>query len=243
MILRPFTAWLHSFLPAAYSTSSHISNKERLRSCLGALLGIGVTAAATRLLLGPEAGLPIPMLIAPMGASAVLLFAVPASPLAQPWALVGGNLVSALSGITCARWIGDPLAAAALAVAMSIALMFWLRCIHPPSGAVALTAVLGGPAIHALGYGFVWLPVGLNTLILLAVAIVYHAATRHAYPHRAPLPVAPDRHATLLRAELDAVLASRNEVLDVDIGDLQEVLAEVESRMLRRQPEPLRKAA
>lgn len=77
------------------------------------------------LLLGPGAN--IPLLVAPMGASAVLLFAVPASPLAQPWSIIGGNLVSATIGVTCANVIGDPTLAAALAVALAICGMFALR--------------------------------------------------------------------------------------------------------------------
>src|SRR5258706_10586585 len=102
-------------------------------------------------LLGPAAA-NIPLLVAPMGASAVLLFAVPASPLAQPWSIIGGNLVSATVGVACAALIGNPVHAAALAVAVAVGAMFALRCIHPPSGAVALTAGLGGPAGHAMGF-------------------------------------------------------------------------------------------
>jgi CBS domain-containing membrane protein len=92
------------------------------------------------LLLGSSTS--ILLLVAPMGASAVLLFAVPASPLAQPWSIVGGNLVSATVGVACATWISDLVDAAALAIALAICAMFALRCVHPPSGAVALTAVL-----------------------------------------------------------------------------------------------------
>ena len=97
-----------------------------------------------------------PWFIAPMGASAVLLFAVPSSPLAQPWSIIGGNLVSRadrrhLRAPACRhrRW------PARLAGSLAIGAMFSLRCLHPPSGAVALTAVLGGPAVQALGYAFV----------------------------------------------------------------------------------------
>jgi len=80
-------------------------------------------------LLGPAAS--IPLLVAPMGASAVLLFAVPASPLAQPWSIIGGNLVSASVGVAGASWIADRVGAAALAVALAICLMFALRCVPP----------------------------------------------------------------------------------------------------------------
>ncbi|MFG3757464.1 HPP family protein, partial [Klebsiella pneumoniae] len=76
-----------------------------------------------------------PLLVASIGASAVLLFAVPASPLAQPWPIIGGNSVSALVGIVVARAIGDPLLAAAVAAALAIAVMSLARCLHPPGGA------------------------------------------------------------------------------------------------------------
>ena len=85
---------------------------ERMRSALGALIGIAFTGGSMHLLLGPNAN--IPLLVAPMGASAVLLFGVPASPLAQPWSIIGGNLVSATVGVAAALLISDPVAAAAL---------------------------------------------------------------------------------------------------------------------------------
>src|SRR5471030_191501 len=145
MVRSALARWLLSFSPSPVA----LGWPERFRSCLGALLGISFTAGVMHVFLGNTAF--IPLLVAPMGASAVLLFAVPASPLAQPWSIIGGNLVSATIGVTCAQVVADPTLAAALAVALSIAGMFALRCVHPPSGAVALTAVLGGPVIHALG--------------------------------------------------------------------------------------------
>lgn len=112
------------------------------------------------------------MLVASMGASAVLLFAVPHGPLSQPWHLMGGHLVSALIGVSCAMTIADPMLAAPLAVALSIAAMHYLRCLHPPGGATALTAVAGGASVHVLGYQFVLTPVLMNTSILLITAII-----------------------------------------------------------------------
>ena len=79
-----------------------------------------------------------PLLIAPMGASAILLFAVPASPLAQPWPVIGGHMVAALVGVTIAHLVGTPMLAAPLAVALSFGAMTIFRCVHPPSGAIAL---------------------------------------------------------------------------------------------------------
>lgn len=212
---------------------------ERLRSCLGALLGIAFTGGTMHVLLGPAAN--IPLLVAPMGASAVLLFAVPASPLAQPWSIIGGNLVSATVGVACANAIGDPVGAAALAVSLAICAMFALRCVHPPSGAVALTAVLGGPTVHALGYRFVAEPIAIQSALLLCAAIVYHAATGHRYPHVAPQssgkgtqPSATPPSEGFTRADLEAVLSRRGELLDIGTDDLESLLRDVQLQSYAR---------
>jgi len=173
-----------------------------------------------------------------MGASAVLLFAVPASPLAQPWSIIGGNLVSATVGVACAMLIANPVCAAALAVALSIGFMFALRCVHPPSGAVALTAVLGGPAVHAMGFGFVIAPIAFQSGALLAAAIVYHAVTGHRYPHAAHAahhaPAQDDDAGTITpipgvtRADIKAVLDRRDEILDIVPDDLESLIRDTQ---------------
>ncbi|MGF6875320.1 HPP family protein [Paraburkholderia sp. MM5477-R1] len=241
MSRSPALGWLASFLPAPVTVKWH----ERARSCLGALLGIAFTGGLMYLLLGPVAN--IPLLVAPMGASAVLLFAVPASPLAQPWSIIGGNLVSATVGVTCAMLIGDPTLAAALAVALSISGMFALRCVHPPSGAVALTAVLGGPVIHALGYRFVLEPIAIQSAALLFAALVYHAATGHRYPHagrqdRATPSQAADEAARVgfTREDVKAVLGRRDELLDIDTDDLYSLLRETQLQAFSRSFNELR---
>ncbi|MFM0520276.1 MULTISPECIES: HPP family protein [Caballeronia] len=223
--------WLQGFLPAPVT----LRWTERLRGGLGALIGIALTGGLAHLLVGDAAA--IPFLIAPMGASAVLLFAVPASPLAQPWSIIGGNLVSATVGVACAMLIHDPVDAAALAVCLAICAMFALRCVHPPSGAVALTAVLGGPSIHALGFGFVFAPVAIQSAALLSSAIVFHALTGHRYPHghAAPKPAnAPPDAASFTRADLEAVLSRRSEMLDVDPDDLEALLRETQLQAYAR---------
>jgi len=113
-------------------------------------------------------------LVASMGASAVLLFAVPHGPLSQPWAVFGGHLVSAAIGVGCARLHAPPLFTSALAVALAISAMHYLRCIHPPGGATALTAVAGGESVHAMGFHFVLTPVLLNVLVILLVAMLFN---------------------------------------------------------------------
>jgi CBS domain-containing membrane protein len=92
-----------------------------------------------------------------------LLFAVPTSPIAQPWSFNGGSLMSATIGVACSQSISDPVLAAAAAVPIALCAMFSLRCMHPPSGAVTLTAVLGGPGIHSLGYGSVFAPIAVQS--------------------------------------------------------------------------------
>ena len=207
---------------------AQVSLLERVRSACGALLGLLCTGLIARAAVG--SGPELPILIAPMGASAVLLFAVPASPLAQPWSILGGNIVAALVGVTAAAHIGDPMLAGAVGVSVAIALMMLLGCLHPPSGAVALTAVLGGPAIRDLGYTFVVWPVGANSLLLLICALLFNNLTGRSYPHIAP---AADQGAGdpasatgsgLTTADIDAALAQFDEVLDIDPGDLREIL-------------------
>ena len=228
--------WLAGFVPRPTT----VGLTERLRASCGALLGILLTGLVSRWVVGADAS--FPLLVAPMGASAVLLFALPSSPLAQPWSIIGGNLVSATLGVSCAALIADPVAAASLAVATSIAAMLALRCLHPPSGAVALTAVLGGPLIHAQGYLFLWEPIGINSLLLLGVALLFNNLTRHRYPqgviehgntHRTNDVQARERLG-FSSEDFDYVLARYNQVLDVSRDDLESLLLQTEMHAYRR---------
>ena len=213
---------------------------ERLRAAVGALCGILVTGFAMRFALGPSPALPL--LIAPIGASAVLLFAVPASPLAQPWSILGGNVISALIGVTAASHVGDPILAAALAGGGAIAAMMLLGCLHPPGGAVALTAVLGGPTVTAAGYGFALWPVGVDSALLLATALLFNNLTGRRYPHR-PAPVRRDHQTAdpqpserlgFTAADLDAALAAHGELVDISRDDLEDILHQAEERAFHR---------
>ncbi len=222
-----------------------VSGVERLRACCGTLLGIFLTGLVSSWILGADAGLP--MLIAPMGASAVLIFAMPSSPLAQPWPVLGGNVLSATIGVTCAHLVGDPALAAALAVASAIAAMFALRCLHPPGGAIALTAVLGGPAIQAAGFSFALSPVAINSLLLLAVAFVFNNATRHRYPHHPHADTSkhntadapPTNRIGFTPHDLDAVLEKYNEVLDVSRDELNSLFMQAEMQAYQRRYEEI----
>ncbi|MDP4004468.1 HPP family protein [Methylobacterium sp. NEAU K] len=228
---------MRPFLSRLLPDLAPVSKRERLRAAAGALLGILATGLISRASVGTDAALPV--LIAPMGASAVLLFAVPASPLAQPWSILGGNLVAALVGVTAAQWVADPFVAAACAIGVAIAFMIALRCLHPPSGAVALTAVLGGPAIHDLGYGFVLWPVGANSLLLLTAALLFNNLTGRAYPHLRPAgprtsDPSPAARLGFRASDLDAALEDFDQLLDVDRSDLEQILRRVQMRVYGR---------
>ena len=213
---------------------------ERARTCAGALFGIFVTAFLTALVF-PEGAREIAWLVAPIGASSVLLFATPASPLAQPWSIIGGNVISALIGVTCARYIAVPMLACALAVSLSIAAMMALRCLHPPGGAVALTAVLGGPAVHAAGYGLLWFPIGVNCLLVVALGVFFHNATGHRYPHRLHQPRTRQPATPLLRItreDLAVAVQENDEILDIELDDLEQLLRRAENHAVMRLGSP-----
>jgi len=217
---------------------SPVNHQEKLRACLGALLGILISGLMSAWLLGVES---LPFLIAPLGASAVLLYAVPASPLAQPWSIMGGNMVSALVGILCLHWIASIPVAAAIAVALSIGLMFALRCLHPPGGAVALTAVLSGPLALEHSAYFLAL-VAINSGLLLLVALLYNNVTKRRYPHQARTEthlhkthdISPGHRVGFTTADLDAVLKEYNQVLDVARDDLENLFLQTEMQAYKR---------
>ncbi|KTT04234.1 membrane protein [Pseudomonas oryzihabitans] len=233
--MNRFGQGLRAFWPAPLP----IDARERLRASLGAGLGILLAALLAAWWLEGQPvhqhGALALALVAPLGASAVLVFALPSSPLAQPWSVVGGNTLSALIGIACALWIPEANLAAAVAVALAIAAMFALRCLHPPGGASALLMVL----IGAHDFGYAWSPVALDSLLLVVAGLVYNNLTRRPWPH-VPRPAEPSAETRLQRADLDAVLARYNQVLDISRDDLAELLEQVEARAYQRKMGELR---
>lgn len=223
---------------ALWPAPQPINRREKLRASLGAALGVLLVAllAASWVEggLAHEHSLLALALVAPLGASAVLVFAVPSSPLAQPWSVVGGNTLSALVGIACVKWVPDASLAAGLAVGMAIAVMLALRCLHPPGGASALLMVLTG----CDRFMFAVTPVLLDSLLLVAAGLLYNNLTRRPWPHlhRAapPAPAAGEGGTRLQRSDLDAVLARHNEVLDISRDDLEALLEEVEALAYQR---------
>jgi CBS domain-containing membrane protein len=215
--------------------------RERLIGCLGALAGITLTGLICGWFFGE--GPHIPLIVAPMGASAVLLFAVPASPLAQPWPIIGGNTISAFMGVLAAHFIPDPIVAIGVGVSLAIAAMSFTRSLHPPGGAAALTALIGGPAVTSAGFLFPLFPVCINSVILVALGIAFHKISRRNYPH-VPAAVPANTHGTAdlpasIRVgfkpeDVDAALVALHETLDIDRFDLDRLLQQVELNALAR---------
>jgi len=147
-----------------------VSSSEIIWSWLGGFLGILSVAWINHLWFE---GSDLTMLIGSFGASAVLVYGAVRSPLAQPRNLVGGHVVSAITGVTAWKLFhADPWLASALAVATAIALMHLTRTLHPPGGATALIAVIGSDQIHTAGYTYVLVPATVGPVIMLMVALI-----------------------------------------------------------------------
>src|SRR5262249_41617041 len=129
----------------------------------------------------------LPWLVASMGSSAALVFAVPASPMAQPWPVVGGSSLSALVGFAAGMAFGHGALACGLGVGLAIAVMSATRSLHAAGGAAALTGVIGGSLVNPAGWWSFLAPVALNAVVLVAVGWAFHRLlSGHPYPHRQP---------------------------------------------------------
>jgi CBS-domain-containing membrane protein len=211
-----------------------VSYQEKLLSVLGGLISISFLIWFSRQVLSPEAAVPV---IASMGSSAVLLFAMPHGPSSQPWPVLAGHGLSALIGVLCARFFGHGWLSAGCAVGLSIGLMHQLRCLHPPAGATALTAVIGGEAIHRLGFQFAACPVLTNAVVMLVLTVAFNwPFVWRRYPvgfskkKEAPKPsraVEGDPHQDIVKA-----LKSIDSFTDVHESDLTEL-----ARMITRERE------
>jgi CBS-domain-containing membrane protein len=155
-----------------------------LVAALGSGLAMGSLFAVSTFCLGAP---PSELLVASMGASAVLMFCVPHGELSGPWAVFGGHVASAVIGVTACRLIPETSLAGAVAVAAAIFTMLLLNCLHPPGGATALSAVVGGSGTTH-GFDYVLSPVMLNVAVMLAVAYLFHLPGR-----RYPLPAVARR--------------------------------------------------
>ena len=206
---------------------------EKWLSGLGGLLGIVAVYALARWLVPQAAGAAMGgLMVASMGASAVLLFAVPQGALSQPWAVFGGHLLSAFVGVSCQKLLPGHALTPALAVGLAVSVMAFARCIHPPGGATALSAVIGGQAVHALGYHYLLVPVLVNVVAILAIAVLFNGLFHwRRYPahlnHRARAAVVTppaQRQFDLTQEDFHAAMAQLNAYVDITAEQLTELL-------------------
>ncbi len=153
---------------------------EALRAGLGATLALALTGVALRAL-GAGSGL-----IAPFGASAFLIFAVPNSPLAQPWAVVVGSTLSALVALALLHLLPPSIAVAGLAVGLSILAMAACRAMHPPAGAVVLLIALTADPAAPPSLLYALSPVADGAALLVLAGLLWNPLTGRAYPFRQP---------------------------------------------------------
>lgn len=210
--------------------------RERTRAAAGGIVGLLFMAWLCKLAGAHMPG--SPWMLAPLGASAVLVFAVPSGPLAQPWSVVVGNTLSAVVGTAFALTPLEPLLSGPLAVGAAIAVMMLTRSLHPPGGAVALTAVL----THTTVWTFPLFPVLINSVLLVAAGMVYNSLSGRPYPHRqaSPRSATPSSAQPTPSDDLDTVLRRYNQVLDVSRDDLEALLHETERLTYRRRLNELR---
>lgn len=204
------------------------NGRDAWRASIGAAFGIAACAALV-VLFPDENGLH-PALIAPLGASAVLAFAVPNAPLAQPWSAVAGNSLSALIAVLVLSLYAGPWAPP-LVVGLAVLGMMFARALHPPGGAVALLAALDPAPVIEAGPAFAIVPVGVMTAMLVGAAIVFNTLTGRAYPFRQ----AGDQTAAtdpvrlgLSEEDLTALIAEYRQSPNIGVADLGRLLAAAE---------------
>ncbi|WP_347140946.1 HPP family protein [Paracoccus sp. SSK6] len=224
----------HSRFRALGPSVAAVPPAEALRAGIGALIGLAA-ATALAIVVSPDLWLGI-YLIAPFGATSVLIFAAPNSPLAQPWPAVVGNTLSAIVALLVCRATGDPVIAVPASVGLTIVAMALCRATHPPGGAVAMTVAIGAEKIAPLGLGFAFLPVAMGTVMLVMIGAVYAHATGRRYPfrqfgeinaHGTADPAAPERLG-LSEDELSDILVRYNQSLNLGVEDLARLIAAAE---------------
>ncbi|MCP8689490.1 HPP family protein [Marinobacterium sedimentorum] len=213
--------------------SGSTTHLEKAVSGLGAFVGVYLVYVNAGWTFGQglAGNIATLLVVGSMGATAVLLFAVPHGVLSQPWAVLGGHLVSAFIGVSCHRYVPAGYFMPALAVGLSVLVMYYLRCIHPPGGATALTAVVGGNQITDLGYAYLFNPILLNVAAILLVAFAFNFAFRwRRYPahmaRRRHLPVVrqSERVHELTHEDFSAAIQSVDSFIDISAEDLAELL-------------------
>ncbi len=233
---------IHQFFRFITVDPVNLSIKGKLLSVISSFVAILVAAWVTQQFSNSVAH---PIIVASMGASAVILFILPGSPLAQPWPLVGGQMLSAVIGIACAQMIANTVLASGCAVGGSIFAMLLLRCLHPPGAATALTPVMAADPGNLMNYSFVLMPVGINVMIMLVMAIFINRwVLRYQYPsiphqadnkkHQHSASIQPAQRAGISEQDLQQALENMDMFMDVSTGDLSKLLTNAQMQSFKR---------
>ncbi len=218
----PFAQRLRGLLLA---DTPALSATERRHAALGALVGIGICMWLLD-------GLPAHSywLLAPMGATAIILFGMSTSPVAQPWPVAGGYLVSCCAGLASAALVNSPWMAGAIAVGATLWLMARLNCVHPPGGALALLMVLDQKTFTTSTAHTIALVCANVGLLLLSAAILNNLIPGRRYPWRMPAAEAnphgtqdklPLQRGELTRDDLNSAIRKLDGFVDVQEEQLR----------------------
>ncbi len=197
---------------------------ERRKTAVGAMLG--VILAGGMLALFPAGDI---WLVAVLGATAIILFALPHSPLAQPWSVLGGYLVAAVASLVAASLVPSFLLAAGLALGATVWCMTRFKCMHPPGGALVLVVVgEGAPTLGHAGH-ILLVALGNALAILLAALLINNFLLRRSYPQCRVTPVpgpqrggelAPSERSGLSHEDIEHAVQSLGSFVDVQEGEL-----------------------
>lgn len=224
---------------------ARVTITEALRASIGALLAVGLIAF---FLLSPEIDTEFGLyLVAPFGASAVMLFAIPNSPLAQPWSVIIGNCLGAAVGVAMCYLVADASIRVALAVAMTVFAMALLRALHPPAGGVAMAAALHPEEIFPLGFWFVLTPIGLGAVSLVVMAMAYARVTGRKYPFRqydTPGTQGPEAKGSIARlglseGQLTGILERYRQSFNLGVEDLARLIGAAQMEAAAHSTGPL----
>ncbi|WP_114416187.1 HPP family protein [Marinospirillum perlucidum] len=167
--MQNFFSQLGHFLGVDRNSTSHT---EKLISITGVLVGLITIHEISSWYLEDSSSL---LMIASMGATAILIFGMPHGALSQPWPVICGHMISAAIGVTLSRFFPSDWWTPSLAVALAMGSMHYLHSIHPPGGATAMVAVVGGEQIQEMGYQYLLTPVFMNVASLILVAIIFNS--------------------------------------------------------------------
>lgn len=214
------------FIPEA----NQVSLTERLRSAVGASLSM-LFIFLVGLFFQQIDHLSI-WFVGSIGASAFLVFVVPSSPMAHPFAVVVGNFISALIAITCTRYVEPSILAIIVSVALSVLVMFYLRCLHPPAASLCVLI----PLSSIDQYQFSFMPVLIDSVLLVIFAKAFNTFTKKpslsSYNELMP--------PQLLDLQIHEVLERYNEVIDINQKDLAQLISQVEHNAYQKRLESIK---